>query len=423
MALASSEPLPRFVWQRRALARRADTTSETLSRLAASARSAAAVHKQSSVRMAVAGNRNAFPRTLAILAQDPDAEVRRAAAANPHTPLPARAALTQDVSADVRAKAERSDGIPHRFSAAKSSPPASNVFDLHTADEAIAALVRGDQLSYYTRGDERPEVLFVLAHSAREDLRDYVLNNAHTDAATLDFLASFVTLDVVPSKGPDRAIAKHRNSSPQVLERLAGHSSSFVREEVASNVNTPTRVLDTLATDTSLMVIRSVAGNRHTSTSTLRKLSVFPDTPKPPVYLTGSMAQPYHDHTSGADIRRAVAGNPQSPEVALSHLAQHGYASTVAGNPTAPAAVLHWIAKHKRNWKHSTTIRDVAAHANTPTAVLDRLADNWESDEYVCEAVAENPNTPTETLLRLRENGAYSVRDAASQALSEREKH
>ncbi len=423
MALTPSDPLPRFAWQRRALAQRIDTTSETLSRLAASARSTAAMYKEGSVRVAVAGNRNALPGTLAVLAQDPDADVRRAAAANPCTPLPARAALTQDVSAGVRAEAERSDGIAHRVSAAKSSPPASNVFDLRTADEAIAALVRGDQLSYYTRGDERPEVLFVLAHSAREDLRDYVLKNAHTDSATLDFLASFVTLDVVPRKGPDLAIAKHRNASPQVLERLAGHTWDFVREEVARNANTPARVLDTLATDTSLMVIRSVAGNRQTSTSTLRKLSLFPDTPKPAVYLTGSSPQPYHDHISGSDIRRGVAGNPSSPEVALSHLARHGYASTVAENPATPADVLRWISKHKKSWKHSTTIRDVASHANTPPAVLDRIAEEWEDDEYVCEAVAENPNTPAETLLGLGENWAYSVRTAASQALSSRTVH
>lgn len=420
MALTPSDPLPRFVWQRRALARRIDTASEALRRLAASAQSGAAMYKEASVRTAVAGNQNAFPDTLAILAQDPDADARRAAAGNPRTPLPARAALTQDVSAGVHAEAERSDGLARRISAAKSSPPASNVFDLRTADQAIAALVRGNQLSYYTRGDERPEVLFVLAHSTRDDLRDYVLRNSNTDSATLDFLANFVTLDVVPRKGPDLAIAKHRNASPQVLERLAGHTSAFVREEVARSANTPARVLDTLATDTTLRVIRSVAGNRHTSTSTLRKLSLFPDTPKPPVYLTGSLSQPYHDHTSGSDIRREVAGNPSSPVVALSHLAQHGYAGTVAENPTTPAEVLRWIAKHKKNGNDSTTILHVAAYANTPPAVLGRIAEKWEDDDYVCEAVAENPNTPTETLLGLRENWASSVRTAASQALSER---
>lgn len=426
MSQTDPSQLPRFVWQRRALARRNDTSPETLNDLVVAARSGAAMHKETSVRAAVADSRNAFPGTLAILAQDPNSHVRRAAAANPRTPLPARAALTWDATAEVRAAAVRSEGMAHRIAAAKRIPIARNVYDLSTADEAISSLLRGDKLSYFTNGAERPEVLSVLAHSGRKDLRSFVLRNGHTDSATLEFLASFVSLTVIPHDGPDYEIARHRNTPPTVLARLASHTWGLVRAEVASNPNTPASALDALSSDPALNVVRSVANNRNTPTSTLRRLAYFPDTPEPSTYLTGSFQQPHHDPTSGADVRRAVAGNPQTPAEELFHLARHGFAETVAENSATTAAILRWIAKHKkpkRYGQNDITIRGVASHPNSPRDVLDLVAEKWDDNEYVCEALAQNPNTPAETLRVLGENSNWSVRAAASQAMSERGVH
>lgn len=419
MVAPLSDEFPRYVWQRRALARRDDTSATTLNRLVIAARTGAAMYRDVSVREAVAQNFRARPDTLSVLAQDGDEDVRQAAAANPFTPLAARAALVHDKSSAVGAIAARSAGMAERIAAANRSPAARNVFDLRKADEAVASLIRNDDLSEVTGGQpDVPEVLAVLAHSRNDAILNRVIRSSEIDPSTLAFLERLLAPDASDFPAVYRAtlIAAHRRAPSPLLEALARHRSVEVRTPVARNENTSSATLTTLAGDQAMCVVAAAAGNPSTGAETLQRLASHPDGPSEQGgHHTGSMTTVHVYPTRSADIRSAIAGNPSTPATALAELARNGHHDRVAGNRAATAEILTWIAKHTSSRQ---ALEGVASHPNTPSRVLAKIAEEEDDDEYVCEDVAGNPNTPAETLHRLREHWNAGVRAAAFETLS-----
>lgn len=113
-------------------------------------------------------------------------------------------------------------------------------------------------------------------------------------------------------------------------------------------------------------------------------------------------------------IRRVVAGNPNTPQRVLEHLAQDNEPAIrrrTAENPHAPVELLLRLASDN----HADVRLAVAENPNTPPEILAFLADDEDAD--VRYGVAENPKMPEIILLRLSEDENPYIRCRALKTL------
>ena len=81
--------------------------------------------------------------------------------------------------------------------------------------------------------------------------------------------------DDIESMNTDEKInlAKNKNTSPEILEKLVEDEDANVRETVAENPNTPAEFLKNLAEDRDWFIRWEVASNPNTPIEVLRKLA------------------------------------------------------------------------------------------------------------------------------------------------------
>ncbi len=102
-----------------------------------------------------------------------------------------------------------------------------------------------------------------------------------------------------------------------------------------------------------------------------------------------------------ARVRRAVARSPHTPAGLLTPLRRAGSTSDLGGlappDVSLPVPVLERLARGGGVWAK----RLAALHPNTPSAVLEALADHqktqprYDKDETLCRYLVQNPNTPS----------------------------
>ena len=240
-----------------------------------------------------------------------------------------------------------------------------------------------------------------------------------------------------------RALSRHPNTPPNVLEELALDEDDEVRKAVVRHRNTPTRivverangrlfereaaagnpdvasaVLEELAGDKSIEVRRAVAGNLAASASLLKQLAsdnsadvrqaVASNPGAPPAVLLTLVAD------DSFDVLRALAGNTCLSAGALKQLAAQGdleISRALAGSPRTSAKILTDLAM-----SDSAEIREVvAANSSTPAVVL--VALGIDPDVTVRAGVAANGKTPKRTLKMLANDATYSVRRSAAASL------
>lgn len=443
--------LPRFGWQRTTLAGAPETQPVTLVRLA---RNSANV----SARKRVASNPNTPAGLLASLARDSAPQVREVVANNAKTPAWAVRLLEDDPVTAVRFAAwsnPRADEARRLLATSAHAKPAVIPKGVPQAYEAlrqgqIVALVDANGW-FVSSGTSIPfpaDVLQLLAHASQPQVRKAVACARQVDDDTLRLLAYdedeevraavaetsrestvlWQLLDQVRGLTRDGAtvylhgqwspkdvassLAKNRNTPADLLDALSSHHGAHVRGAVASHKNTSARTLETLSDDKFIFVLWHVARNANATANALSKafrrrpsldpflrnldtvLASAPATPSEGSWLT--LGQDVNGLRSNwREVLHAVAGHPNSPSHVLDSLADEGHKQEVAENREAPTHLL----------------RKLANGAHTKTGYDNN--ENWVDETSLLKALARNPNMPAESLRTLlsdvRQGGGYTV--------------
>lgn len=232
-------------------------------------------------------------------------------------------------------------------------------------DRLSKSRVRDPDMRVAVANDKRSSesTLSRLARSAEDSVRRTVATNPHTPVIVLEQLAR----DPEPSV---RAMVARNPLSPAIaLVALSHDKDSQVRAQTAGNPNLPRSTLESLLTDAEVN-IRTIALNN----------------PATPV-----------DFASEAETEVVPTTRHARPDrAALEEMAANNRAEVrmeVAFSPTADADLLALLGGERRS---AQVRRAVAANPNTPATVLSSLADD--KDDQVRQAVAFNGATP-ETLL------------------------
>ena len=224
-------------------------------------------------------------------------------------------------------------------------------------------------------------------------------------------------------------VAKHSNTTDDILTDLSVNESSEVRETVASQEKCPSEVLKTLAFDSAMEVKQKVATNQNTPNHILESFAQSEDSAirtaiaSNPNVSTTTLEQLANDEK--VEVRREVACNPNTPEIIRQSL-QNLIAppQTPEISPTLQSlpriynpdtddlpTLLAEYAQLNNPFVRFVTL----LHPITPQEILTQAANSasW-LERY---AVAENHSTPLEIRQILARDGNRIVRAAANHNL------
>jgi hypothetical protein len=332
------------------------------------------------------------PETVLIdLASDRDVRVRAAVAKHHAAPLAALSRLTADHKRTVRLSVLENLVTPSDL--ASSTAEAMLLIDVDedlyevldlterradvdlpprviegALDRLSKSRVRDPDMRVVVADDKRSSerTLSRLARSAEDSVRQAVATNPHTPVVVLEQLAR----DLEPSV---RArVARNPLTPAIVLEILSHDEDSQVRARTAGNPNLPRSILESLLIDAEVSVRTAALKNPATPVDFVREAEAE---------LALSTR---HSRPDRAALEEMVANN--RAEVRME----------VAFSPTADADLLALLGGERRS---AQVRRAVAANPNTPAAVLRSLADD--KDDQVRQAVAFNGATPGTLLAEL----------------------
>jgi hypothetical protein len=189
-------------------------------------------------------------------------------------------------------------------------------------------------------------------------------------------------------------VAKGRQLSMRVLERLATDLIHDVRWAIAANPQTPPRLLEKFAKTNDWQARACVAAN-----------------PQTPPHLLEYLLREDSDTLHGA-TRRALATNPNLPVALLSALARDKHRDVrcqVAHHPRTPADLLVQILAETED---ADVGRNAARHPNLPQTAMAQLASC--DDDNLRSAVARNPQIPVALLITLASDPELSVRKSVA---------
>lgn len=236
---------------------------------------------------------------------------------------------------------------------------------------------------------------------------DLVVQNRNTSTNTLKKLAVFPQFK--------RFVAKHENTSTEILEQLSKHKSSQVRQAVSRNKNTSIKTLKRLATARDGMVCMAVMENKNT-----------------PRYLSESISRQFATHED-IKIRQIIAKNENTPIEVLERLKTDDnfkVRARVAQNKKSSVLILKLLANDKDNRVRA----EVVNNKNTPNDLLEQLIsdrDCWVRNSFIYnnnipsiileefisspdyntrQLIAKNPNLPLNILEQLVLDSYSSVR-------------
>ncbi len=221
-----------------------------------------------------AGDPAAAPERLDELSRHPDPGVRGAVARHPRAPehtllrlLEADESLAADVLDNPSLPAALwpplagagSGWILERVARSPHAPPEA----LRTVAAAVARRLADDYA-----GDED-----AFDPSDVSGVLEGLAANPATPSGVLAEVARLDRMRAPPERGePDEALAKHPNTPPALLARLAAGGDDAVREAVAGHPGTPVEVLESLAADPGWSVREAVARRAGVGPETLKRL-------------------------------------------------------------------------------------------------------------------------------------------------------
>lgn len=323
------------------------------------------------------------------LASDRNVRVRTAVAKHPAAPLAALCRLAADSQHMVRLSVLKNRATSGEIAGSVAEELLGNDVDedLHAvlklikerSDVDLPPLVIEDALDRLSKSRVRfPDMRIVVAGDERSGER------------TLSRLARS-TEECVRQE-----VAINPRTPADVLRRLAADNEPTVRGAVASNPRSPVAVLEVLVNDEDVHVRTQTVENPCFSRSfpTNAEVNVRVAAPKDPAAPVGMARE------GEREAELALSTRPSSPHrAALEEMVAHKRAEVrmeVAFSPNAGADLLVLLGGEPRS---AQVRRAVAANPNTPAAVLASLADD--KDDQVRQAVAFNGATPENLLVEL----------------------
>lgn len=180
-----------------------------------------------------------------------------------------------------------------------------------------------------------------------------------------------------------------RSTDPDELAAIASSEIALNRRTVAENHAASAATLAGLGTDEDVKVRRAVAGNPNTPMETLDQLADDPDEAR---------------ELTATKVRWLVATNPRTAEATLARMLgdpDQMVLAAIGRHPRASATTLEHLATTPspgRQWIDSDVRHAVASNRNTPSLILA----GWEhADGNTMAQVAKNPSTPADVLERM----------------------
>jgi len=184
------------------------------------------------------------------------------------------------------------------------------------------------------------------------------------------------------------------------LQRLASDQIYTVREAVASNPRCPPQILAQLAHDQDGTVLAAVARHPASDTATLERVMDSANRDRSqhtaPIRLQIELAIVRHLNSSPSLLHQLGSENfvLSPPGTELDQ--RIWIVQAVAENPSTQPDTLELLSRHA-GWNIDKTVRPrVAAHPNTPVAVLEQML--RDTDPTVIRAAANNPSLPQAVL-------------------------
>jgi 3-methyladenine DNA glycosylase AlkC len=336
------------------------------------------------IDLEIATDPSTDPEILAKLERSPDLKVREAVASNPNTPI------------------ETLEKLCETFPEAITGNP---VFNLLLLENPYSRLV---QLSLALSSTTSEEKLAKLITSQDWDILRAIANNLNTSIYVLQQLdihtrvriavhpkASLQLLeklafdeDIRLRKIAYKTIAKHPNTLPEALDKLASHQNKYIRIEVARNHNTWLQTLQKLSVDPEYYVRGRVAKNPNLSSKIIERLAK--DTIK---YVRLKLTE---NPNLSSDFLEKLAGDRDKY-----------IRAKIACHPNISTRTLEKLAKDEDKYVRI----QIAKNTNTHTYILEKLA--TDKNKFVRGEVARNPQTLLHVLKKLARDKDKYVRDKA----------
>lgn len=219
-------------------------------------------------------------------------------------------------------------------------------------------------------------------------------------------------------------VARHPNTSVEILSQLIGDVVEFVRQAVRENPKTPASLIEEIKTvyynacySTSATELANlantpwhfihvaVASNIHTSVTTLEGI-----TTKKIAYLIEDCSDLKYLCLQTIPTLDSLANNPSTPEHILNQLLTL-LINEDNGSEIAKQLKSIKVSQGGRNIDRNTILKGIASHHNASDGILDRLSNN--QDYIIRLTVAENNNTSVSLLSKLIKDNDREVRQAA----------
>ncbi|MFB2894840.1 hypothetical protein ACE1CI_18170 [Aerosakkonemataceae cyanobacterium BLCC-F50] len=376
-------------------------------------------------------------QVLEILADDESEQVREFVAENPYTPIQVLEKLANDPSPKVKQKLVTNQNTPVTIlNRLGLEEDIFNVRNPNTPGIVLAHAVN----KILERGYKRDENLV--------EFLKHPINGSQMPASTLEQLANYNNNSV------RYEVAAHPNTPISTLEKLSRESYVPTARAVASNRNTPAHVLEQLATHPDYTTRYNVAHNRNTSPRALELLARYQESQTNAPSTTKDALKSMMAGGDNNEIRKIVAGNPNTPVTVLEWLATREFVNqeetrqepdplfgprtpeevlySLVYNPSLTPEILARLAidpspkiralliRHPNMtpelWEQLAQDEDVevryaiASATNCPISILQTLASD--EVENVRLKIASNANTPANTLELLCQDVDAKVREA-----------
>lgn len=206
-----------------------------------------------------------------------------------------------------------------------------------------------------------------------------------------------------------KQLAKHENSSPDLLLALSHHKDDLVRRAVAENQNAPTQVLSKLATDIQDKVsqkakrrlVKQTAGFKpvHNELYFLREIAKDAKT-APEKLAELSQHEDYY-------IRKTVAENTSTPDEVLIELAKDSD-DWVKGGVLSRSRLSDDLIEIFLSQPTPYVLSRVLRYKNVPKIAIDKYY-NPDGCPEILEALASNPKMSVERLELLAHHESWRV--------------
>ncbi|MFB2834872.1 hypothetical protein [Floridanema evergladense] len=344
---------------------------------------------------AVARNPQTLPEILAQM-MTKTGVARQAIARNPNAPAWMLAELAQDSNSTTRSFVAENPGTPPEILLQMVRQPVEKTINnVSTVRETVLKNPNFSPLERYRLLLEKE------AEQEKENAHKLMIKRPNSPYALTEVIKT-------SNKETLYKVARNPQTPIQILEQLAKHPDTIVRQVVTENKNITPKLCLELARDSDSSVRARLAGKKlpqqvaaeiltelakDSSEFVRSNVALNQDTPKE---VLSELVKDFCQ-----TVRAKVLNNPNTPSHVITEVIlkiqnnQELEKIFPAKNPQLPTELLDRLADNPIDFIRFV----VAAHRNTASNTLERLA--FDKYNLVRQTVAENPRTPTEILIEM----------------------